>query len=88
MSPYLGYPVSPGSPHTSRLTLRDSAPPPAGTSAHRPTTGEGAASRHQGEDGSITGQTQASGVRQSHQPSKEGEEMARVSRAQPGLVLR
>jgi len=73
---------------TSCLTLRDSAPSPARTSDHRPTTGEGVASRHQGEDGSLTAETHAPGGRQSHQPSQEGEEMARVSRAQPGLVLR
>ena len=73
---------------TSHLTLRDSAPSPARTSAHRPTTGQGAASRHQGEDGSLTAQTQVSGGRQSHQPCQGGEKMTRVSRAQPGLVLR
>ena len=72
----------------SHLTLRDSVPSPTRTSTHRPTTGEGVASRHQGEDGSLTAETHASGRRQSHQPSQEGEEMARVSRAQPGLVLR
>ena len=72
----------------SHLTLRDSAPSPARTSAHRPTTGQGAASRHQGEDGSLTAQTQVSGGRQSHQPCQGGEKMTRVSRAQRGLVLR
>ena len=73
---------------TSHLTLRDSAPSPARTSAHKFTTGEGAAIRHQGEDGSIIAQAQASGGRKSHQPHQEGEEMTRVSRAQSRLVLR
>ena len=60
---------------TSPLTLRDSAPSPARTSAHRPTTGEGAAIRQQEEDGSLTAQAQVSGGRQSHWPHQGGEEM-------------
>ena len=43
--------------------------------------------RHQGEDGSLRAQAQVSGWRQSHQPHQGEEEMTRVSRAQPGLVL-
>ena len=72
----------------SHLTLRDSAPSSTRTSTHRPTTGEGVANRHQGEDGSLVAQAQVSGGRQSHQARQGGEEMTRVSREQPGLVLK
>ena len=73
---------------TSGLTLRDSAPSLPRTSAHSPTTGKGAAGRHQGEDGSLVDQAQMSGGRQSHQSQQGGEEMTRVSREHPGLVLK
>ena len=71
---------------TSRLTLRDSAPSLPRTSAHSPTTGKGAASRPQGEDGSLVDQAQMSGGRQIHQSHQGGEEMTRVSSEQPGLI--
>ena len=48
---------------TTCYTLRDSAPSPARNSAHRPTNGEEAAIRDQGEDGSLIAQAQASGWR-------------------------
>ena len=74
--------------NTTCYTLRDSAPSPARNSAHRPTNGEKAAIRDQGEDGSLIAQAQVSGGRQSHQARQGGEEMTRVSREQPGLVLK
>jgi len=46
---------------TTCYTLRDSAPSPARNSAHRPTNGEEAAIRDQGEDGSLIAQAQVSG---------------------------
>ena len=70
----------------SHLTLRDSAPSPTRTSTHRPTTGQGGASRHQDEDGSLLAQAQVSGGRQIHQSHQGGEEMTRVSSEQPGLI--
>ena len=48
-------------PPRSICNLRDSAPSPARNSAHRPTNGEKAAIRDQGEDGSLIAQAQVSG---------------------------